>query len=43
VCVHEFTESAPLGRAMDKPMERFRQGSEDRGTGALLGPAAFGA
>jgi hypothetical protein len=43
VCVHEFTESAPLGPPMDKPLDRFRQGREDRGTGALLGPAAFGA
>jgi hypothetical protein len=43
VCVHEFTEAAPLGPAMDKPLELFRQGSDDRGTGALLGPAAFGA
>jgi hypothetical protein len=42
VCVHEFTESAPLGPPMDKPLERFRQGSQDRGTGAVLGPAAFG-
>jgi hypothetical protein len=43
VCVHEFTESALLGPPMDKPLERFHQGSEDRGTGAVLGPAAFGA
>lgn len=43
VCVHEFTETARLGPPMDKPLDLFRQGGEDRGVGAPLGPAAFGA
>jgi hypothetical protein len=41
VCVHEWTESAPAGPPMPQPVELFAQGRDDRGTGAVLGPAAF--
>ena len=42
ICVHERTTSAPAN-AMPIPAELFQQGGEDRATGALLGPEAFGA
>lgn len=41
VCVHELTESAPLAPPMPVRAELFAQGADDRGTGAVLGPAAF--
>jgi hypothetical protein len=39
--VHEWTRREPLGRPMRADTGLFRQGAEDRGTGAVLGPAAF--
>lgn len=41
VCVHEWTGSAPAGPAMPQPVDLYAQGSDDRGTGAPVGPAAF--
>ncbi len=41
VTVHEWTRREPLGRPMRADTDLFRQGTEDRGTGAVLGPAAF--
>ena len=41
VVVHEWTRREPLGRPMRADTGLFRQGSEDRGTGAVLGPGAF--
>jgi len=41
VVVHEWTRRQPLGEPMRQDTDRFRQGAEDRGTGALLGPEAF--
>lgn len=41
VVVHEWTRREPLGAPMRADTARFRQGSEDRGTGAVLGPDAF--
>jgi SnoaL-like domain len=41
VVVHEWTRRQPLGEPMPLDTGRFRQGSEDRGTGAVLGPGAF--
>ena len=41
VTVHEWTRREPLGRPMRADADLFRQGTEDRGTGAVLGPAAF--
>ena len=43
VCVHEWTRRQPLGEPMPLRTELFKQGRDDRGTGAVLGPAAFGA
>jgi hypothetical protein len=41
VVVHEWTRRQPLGEPMPLDTALFRQGSEDRGTGAALGPGAF--
>ena len=41
VTVHEWTRRKPLGAPMRSDTGLFRQGSEDRGTGAALGPGAF--
>ncbi|MGY1809515.1 nuclear transport factor 2 family protein [Blastococcus sp. SYSU D00669] len=41
VVVHEWTRREPRGAAMRADTGLFRQGSEDRGTGAGLGPDAF--
>ena len=40
-CVHEFTRSEPLTQTMTIEWDKYRHGSTDRGTGAVLGPAAF--
>lgn len=42
ICVHEWTRSDPITQTMDIAFERFKQGSYDRATGALLGPGTFG-
>src|SRR4051812_34013002 len=39
--VQEWTRREPLGRPMRADTGVFRQGFEDRGTGAALGPGAF--
>jgi hypothetical protein len=41
ICVHEWTRTSPLGERMPLEVELFRQGRDDRGTGAVLGPGAF--
>jgi hypothetical protein len=41
LCVHEWTRSEPVRERMHLVAGRFAQGREARGTGALLGPAAF--
>jgi len=41
VVVHEWTRRQPLGEPMRLDTDQFRQGVEDRGTGAVLGPEAF--
>jgi len=41
VVVHEWTRRRPLGEPMRSDTDLFRQGAEDRGTGAALGPDAF--
>jgi hypothetical protein len=41
VVVHEWTRREPLGEPMRSDTGLFRQGAEDRGTGAVLGPGAF--
>jgi SnoaL-like domain len=41
VVVHEWTRRQPLGEPMPLDTDAFRQGREDRGTGAVLGPGAF--
>jgi hypothetical protein len=43
VCVHEWTRTAPVAARMPIDAARFRQGSEDRANGAVLGPEAFAA
>ena len=42
VVVHEWTGRRPRGEPMPLDAGAFRQGREDRGTGASLGPEAFG-
>ena len=42
ICVHEWTQTRPVGDPMPLETALFKQGSADRGTGAVLGPAAFG-
>jgi hypothetical protein len=41
ICVHEWTKTDPIERAMTIPAELFKQGGADRATGAGLGPDAF--
>ena len=41
VVVHEWTRREPLGEPMRSDTGLFRQGADDRGTGAVLGPGAF--
>jgi hypothetical protein len=41
ICVHEWTRTDPITESMALEFERFKQGSDDRGSGAVLGPAAF--
>src|SRR3954452_2285724 len=41
VVVHEWTRRSPRGEPMPMETALFRQGADDRGTGAVLGPAAF--
>jgi hypothetical protein len=41
VVVHEWTRRQPLGDPMPTDTSLFRQGRDDRGTGAVLGPGAF--
>lgn len=41
VCVHEWTQTQPMADGMGLAVELFRAGGQDRGTGAVLGPAAF--
>jgi hypothetical protein len=42
VCVHEWTQTGPLGPPMTPHAAAFAQGRDDRGTGAVLGPDAAG-
>lgn len=41
IVVHEWTRRSPQGEPMPLDTALFRQGRDDRGIGAVLGPGAF--